>query len=389
LTVLPQSVDARFPFADRGWAGAWFRRAFAGVTGKVLAVAFAVLALRTLETNIDELLLDPEVVRAWHKASRAHSWVVRFLTGLAWLLVMAVPMIVAILSAANLGPQHGNRRVAALAAAVVVSTGFGILLRMSLQDWVIGSRRLEDIATWLPALWVRYALIAGVLTAAAEFIRRESGNLAAARHAELDAAKLDREMAETRLQLLHAQIEPHFLFNTLANLRRLYRSDPVAARDMLDDLMRYFAVALPSMRDAESSLARDAMLIDAYLRVHRIRMGVRLAYELDIPRELGGCAVPSMMLMTLVENAIKHGLNPLPDGGSLRVAARRVGEWLALSVADTGAGFRRDSGTGTGLANIRTRLSVLFGRDASLSIEENRPAGCVVTIMLPFAAAAT
>jgi signal transduction histidine kinase len=382
---IPSDPDA----ALRARAVATMRKAFAGLTPGVIAIIAGLLVLRILNTNIDEVLLDPETVRRYYNGVYAESWIVRALAGLSWLLIMAVPIVLAVFATSNLGPQHGVRRIAALSAAVVVSTGFGILVRMCVQEWVFGLDRFGSVGQWLPMLWVRYAAIAAVLTAAGEFIRRENAHVAATRRAEMDAARFDREMTEARLQLVLAQVEPHFLFNTLANLRRLSRSDAAAGRDMLDNLMRYFEVALPRIRDGDSTLAQDALLIDAYLRLHQVRMAERLRYEIDIPPEVADQAIPSMMLLTLVENAIKHGLNPLPDGGFIGIAARATGGRLAVSVADTGAGFSRDAGKGAGLANIRTRLALLFGGDATLAIEPNKPTGCVVTLLLPLVAKPT
>jgi len=196
---------------------------------------------------------------------------------------------------------------------------------------------------------------------------------------------LDREMAEARLQVMQAQIEPHFLFNTLANVRRLYQTDAPAGEVMLDNLMRYFTVALPRMRAQESDLAREAELIDAYLGIHRIRMGPRLAFAVDFPQPLLGVRVPPMMLLTLVENAIKHGINPLPEGGFVRVSADVEQGRLCLRVSDSGRGFGAGTGSGggTGLANIRARLHAEYGAAAELILSPNQPRGITATIVLP------
>jgi sensor histidine kinase YesM len=228
-----------------------------------------------------------------------------------------------------------------------------------------------------------------MLTIVGEFYRREVASVEAMQRAEIDRAALDREMAEARLQVLQAQIEPHFLFNTLANVRRLYDRDPTAGGRMLENLMRYLEVALPQMRDSESTLGRDSELVDAFLRIQRIRMGSRLTFSIDIPAALLAHSVPPMMLLTLAENAIKHGLNPSPDGGLIRVTARVEADRLLLSVADTGVGFGPGSGAGTGLANTRARLAAQFGDRASLALENNDLGGATATIALPLAEAAT
>jgi LytS/YehU family sensor histidine kinase len=192
-------------------------------------------------------------------------------------------------------------------------------------------------------------------------------------------------MAEARLQVMQAQVEPHFLFNTLANVRRLHEKDPEAGRRMLENLMRYLEVALPRMRDDVSTLGRDAELIDAFLRIHQIRMGPRLGFSVEVPKDLRPRPVPPMMLLTLTENAIKHGLNPSLEGGRIRVMARTDDERLILSVADTGVGFGSGSGAGTGLANIRARLAAQFGDRAVLTLHNNELGGVTATIALPLA----
>ena len=175
-------------------------------------------------------------------------------------------------------------------------------------------------------------------------------------------------MKRARLQLLRAQIEPHFLFNTLANVRSLARIDRLAAIAMLDHLMRYFSEALPKLRQEESALSDELLLIDAYLRIHQIRMGSRLTYELQVPEQLAVERIPTMLLLTLVENAVKHGINPALDGGSIRVSASRESGNLVLKVTDSGKGLSATAGHGTGLANIRRRLSMLYGDEAVLSL---------------------
>jgi signal transduction histidine kinase len=218
--------------------------------------------------------------------------------------------------------------------------------------------------------------------------RWRSLRAAAALHeAELNRIRLRGEFAAGRLQVLEAQIEPHFLFNSLANVRRLLRIDGEAGRAMLADLIRYLESALPRMRADSSTLAREAELIRAFLAVHQVRMGRRLEVRIDVPTELGGRVVPPMMLLTLIENALKHGLAPLPEGGAISVSAAEAEGMLVLGVADTGHGLVAGSGGGTGLANIRARLKAMYGAAAGLSLRLNEPRGVVAEIKLPVQAA--
>jgi LytS/YehU family sensor histidine kinase len=183
--------------------------------------------------------------------------------------------------------------------------------------------------------------------------------------------------------VLEAQIEPHFLFNTLANVKRLYEIDPANGARMLQNLKAYLAVALPQMRENASTLGREMAHVTAYLDIQKIRMGRRLAFAIDLPESLRDARMPALMLLTLVENAIKHGLNPLREGGAITIRAARQGDRLQVAISDTGRGFVQTSGGGTGLANIRARLTALYGNRASLALAQNAPHGITATIEIP------
>jgi signal transduction histidine kinase len=354
--------------------GFW-RAALSGLTPQVVVIVGALLLCRVLSANGDEFL----VAANKHQLS---AWFRNAVMSYSDLLIMATPMLIIIIATANLGPQRGPKRIAALAAAVIFSAGIGVLLRSAFVHWKSG----DDVSGMLPYVWPRYALLGGMLTLIGELCRREAASIKATQRAENDRAAFEREMAEARLQVLQAQIEPHFLFNTLANVRRLYDKEHAAGARMLENLMRYLAVALPRMRENTSTLARDAELVEAFLRIQQIRMGRRLVFHIDLPAQLRASPVPPMMLLTLVENAIKHGLNPSPGGGLIRIVARDGGGRLILSVADTGVGFAPGSGVGTGLANIRARLGAQFGDRGSLALENNALGGVTATIALPLAA---
>jgi two-component sensor histidine kinase len=222
-----------------------------------------------------------------------------------------------------------------------------------------------------------------LLTGALFFLERERRMAAATQQASLDRVDLDRQMAEVRLQMLQAQIEPHFLFNSLATILGLYREDAREGSRLIKDLAAYLRGALPQMRETVSTLRRELALSQAYLRVLQVRMGHRLKVEIDVPRRLQEASVPPMMLPTLVENAVKHGIAPLPKGGTVHIRAEQVGERLRVAVSDDGAGFRNASGAGVGLANLRARLSTLFGSDASLDVVANIDAGITASLELP------
>ena len=195
---------------------------------------------------------------------------------------------------------------------------------------------------------------------------------------------LARQLTEARLAAMQAQIEPHFLFNTLASVRQLILTDPKAAEKMQADLIKYLRAAIPQMRENSTTLGREAELARAYLDILKVRMEARLSWSIDIPPELGVAGFPPMMLPTLVENAIKHGLEPLTAGGEIRISAAAAGGKLRLSVADTGVGFAEEPGRGVGLANVRERLAALYGNKAQLIIEPNWPRGAKLTIEIPY-----
>ncbi|APP77738.1 histidine kinase [Xanthomonas vesicatoria ATCC 35937] len=203
--------------------------------------------------------------------------------------------------------------------------------------------------------------------------------------AAAEQSVMEKELAVARLNLLHAQVEPHFLYNTLASAQILARTDPPRADIMIGHLIQYLRRSLPSADDATSTLGEELERTQAYLEILRIRMGARLALQVEVPYELRGLQLPSMMLQTLVENAIKHGLEPKPGGGTVWILARRLDDRQAtLTVADDGQGFNTHShGTGIGLKNLRERLQLIYAGAASFAIVSNFPTGVAATLTLP------
>lgn len=195
---------------------------------------------------------------------------------------------------------------------------------------------------------------------------------------------VEKELAVARLGLLHAQVEPHFLYNTLASAQLLAGSDPPRAERMLGHLIQYLRHSLPRDGVEMSTLGAELERALAYLEILRIRMGPRLEVQVDVPAELRATPLPPMMLQTLVENAIKHGLEPRTAGGTVWIRARRSDGQVAITVADDGEGFNAaSSGTGVGLRNVRERLRLLFGGEASLAVVANFPNGVAATLCVP------
>ncbi|MGE5337766.1 MAG: sensor histidine kinase [Gemmatimonadota bacterium] len=302
-------------------------------------------------------------------------------------LLMSVPIMVAISTAEVL--LDGVRRAWALpllALALFAGATAGALLLIPYYDspaeWAFDGRFVSGVAYW--------SLIATGIVMIYALQQSAARAEAAAHQAQVDRIAFSKQMMEAQLQVMRAQIEPHFLFNTLANVKRLAHTDVGSGAAMLDNLVRYLRAALPRMREEHATLGQEADLAQAYLDVLRIRMGERLRFSIDVPSALRAQPFPPMMLLTLVENAIKHGLNPSPQGGTLSVRATRHPQGLVLAVADTGVGFGGTAagGTGVGLANTRARLGALYGDAGSLELAPNEPSGVVASVRIPFDTAA-
>lgn len=227
---------------------------------------------------------------------------------------------------------------------------------------------------------------ASVIVALLLFLAGRDRARAALTREHLDHLTLGSQAAEARMLMLQSQIEPHFLFNTLANLRRLLALDRAAGKEMVGQFARYLEATLPRLRDATSTLDREVAVAAAYLRVHEMRMSDRLRVVIDVPASLAIAAFPPMMIVTLVENALEHGLAPLPEGGTVSIGARREGERLIVEVADTGAGIGAapKAGMGIGIANARARLAALYGPEGRLRIRSNDAGGVTAEIELPW-----
>jgi sensor histidine kinase YesM len=200
------------------------------------------------------------------------------------------------------------------------------------------------------------------------------------------AEAIQRQALQAQLQLLQAQIEPHMLFNTLANLQGLIALDPARAQRMLDQLIQFLRGTLSSSRAESSTLAQEFALQEAYLGLMAVRMGERLTYSFDLPDALRGQRIPPMLLQPLVENAIAHGLEPTIAGGHVTLAARSAGDRLVLSVTDNGRGPDAGpgkEGTNVGLANTRERVKALFGAGADVTLTAALGGGAVASIVLP------
>jgi signal transduction histidine kinase len=261
--------------------------------------------------------------------------------------------------------------------------------------WLLGEGwpRLADYPNLRQGSMVLFTLLGiygmGLLIWNRERVKRiEAERLAARTRADT----VEREALQARLRLLQAQIEPHMLFNTLANLQGLIAIDPQAATRMLDQLIQYLRATLAAARAETTALADEFRAAEAYLGLMAVRMGPRLAYRCTLPDDLRTARVPAMLLQPLVENAILHGLEPKIDGGEVHVAAAVRDGRLELCVRDTGLGLDRAAAGragakdgGVGLSTTRARLAALYGDGAALVLATAEPQGVLARLALPLA----
>ncbi len=193
----------------------------------------------------------------------------------------------------------------------------------------------------------------------------------------------EKKAVEANLKFLQAQIEPHFLFNTLSNVLSLLDTDAEKGKSMLMDFVHYLRTSLSKIRGDTTTLGQEIEMIRAYLNIFKVRMGDRLQYSIDIPTSMADLPIPPMLIQPLVENAIKHGLEPKIEGGEISISGEEKNGIIRLEVVDTGLGFRQAHHSGMGIANIRERLESLYGDRSQLILEENQPSGLKATIEVP------
>jgi len=243
------------------------------------------------------------------------------------------------------------------------------------------------LGEYLPQVAFLFILLsAAIKIAYAGRIKAEAKAAEAQEVAEEESLK--RQVVEARMAAMQAQVEPHFLFNTLASIDHLIETDPSRASRMQKNLIALLRASMPVMREKSTNLGRELDVVRPYLEILKVRMEERLQPQITVPEGLYSADFPPMMLQSLVENAIKHGLEPKAEGGSLTVGAEVVHGKLHVSVADTGVGFAKaaTAGTGTGLTNIRERLKLIYGDAGELKLAENAPTGTRVTIVVPYKA---
>lgn len=245
----------------------------------------------------------------------------------------------------------------------------------------------KEKSTWLMSL-VMISLIALVGVKALMGGKRRAEIKAQSAQQDAERESLKRQVAEAKMQMMQAQIEPHFLFNTLASVEHLIETDPPRASAMQRSLIQYLRAVIPQVREhaASTNLGREVSIAKEYLTLLKMRMEERLEFSIEVPEGLNSAAFPPMMLQTLVENSIKHGLEPKAEGGTIRLSAEISHNKLRVTVTDDGLGFGKvaSTGTGVGLQNIRERLALLYQGNYQFIITPNQPTGVSVTIEIPY-----
>ena len=316
----------------------------------------------------------------WAASPQKHfdvEWVYSQAIGLSmWLIIDGGRFVVD--RDSPIGWPRGWRGLALVAFGMVAGTVLGTLIgdsyaHQSSWVWIYGGGR-SSVVVFLLSI-----AIGGVISYH-YYVRGKSA------YYQAELAVIQGHAAEAQLKLLQSQLEPHMLFNTLANLRVLINADPARATQMLDRLVDYLRATLSASRAAIHPLSAEFERLRDYLELMAVRMGPRLRYRLDLPDELRALPVPPLLLQPLVENSIKHGLEPSVGGGQIEVQARRRGNQLTLTVSDTGVGLGEEPvrETGFGLTQVRERLAAAYGTDAAIDLSANEPVGTLarITILL-------
>ena len=270
--------------------------------------------------------------------------------------------------------QHGIMRWAALSISLPGSVALGMTLAFAISG--VGSWGDEHV--WQPmVLGLFFGLIGAITFLLSERIEAE------VKQRMLVQSEGEKREIEAHLKLLQAQIEPHFLFNTLANVSSLIDSDPATARRLLERLNDWLRVALARARSESATLGDELDMLENHLQILKIRFGERLHWCIEVPEEARRTAFPPMLLQPLVENAVRHGIEPKIGGGEIGIRAGIEGATLRIEVSDSGVGLIGNEAGGAGLSNVRARLAALFGDAGRLMLENKTGGGVTATLELP------
>ena len=357
----------------RSWIGTdlqpvgpgWLQWLWTLVFAAGIALAFTVIGIATNSGARPQAWLDGGLWWRWYRVNFTITLTVSLLIHV--LFAVLIPLV---------GParirRFGNGRRAIFFSGIPI---VGVVIGWPLGVWLVS----EDVVGWvrLSTISLVGSVVVGTLLSSIVFLIF---------NAKQQQVVAEKRAAEAQLRLLQAQIEPHFLFNTLANVVALIDHEPAKARQMLSAFTDYLRGGLSGLRRDAGSLADELALAEAYLRVQQSRMDDRLRYVIDADDSVRAALLPPLLLQPLVENAVQHGLEPTLDGGTVHVQARAEGDWLVVEVRDDGRGPepppRRTQGNGLALANIRERLLQRYGDAASLEMLAADP-GTLARLRLP------
>jgi hypothetical protein len=374
-------------YAAFSWSWAWRRTAVFGSIGALGAISFAAShgllvkdAWEAVELSLTHCLSALALIGAGPMLAAffRHSGWPRRVQSVGVVAAVICGMVLGMIADQFAGHFHDR---------LMIAHGFhGTTASLPLSDIHSLVRRALDVSRDLAILFIA----SGGLAWSAYFSepRRWAEHW---RRVEIEKMSLQKNEADMRLTLLQAQVEPHFLFNTLASVRSLVASDPQRASQTIDALAQHLRATLPKMRAqtgvAQSTLGEQFAICASYLELMKVRLGERLRIEIRLPAELEDVPFPPLLLISLVENAIKHGVEPKPGATRVILTARVVEEGarkrLEVQVEDDGAGLKLGMGEGTGLANIRTQLLTRFASAASLELGEGSAGGVLARLVLP------
>ncbi len=266
-------------------------------------------------------------------------------------------------------------------ACIGAVAGASVMTLLGGQSFASLWERIGRVILWGGlGLGSGYALVYGLVAA---WRRKEYEMLTAALQMQAEQDRLARKLSESRLRMLQAQIEPHFLFNTLGAVQQLAQTESPRAAELTANLITFLRASLGDMRTEQMSLQAEWTLVEAYLKVMKARLGSRLEFEMNLAPALTHFCLPGMLVLTLVENAIKHGIEPALRGGRIDVSARCEGDVVCIAVADTGAGQAVPSTFGRGLSNLKERLHLAYGDAGHLDLSALEPSGMLATLTFP------
>jgi sensor histidine kinase YesM len=277
-------------------------------------------------------------------------------------------------------------KTAPLAFIVLIGIASGILIGLQIGPFVL--LRIFSIVLWQQEKSLLQPIILGItFGSVATYFFYSKARLRVSKE-EIQQERIKRlssekEALEANLRLLQAQIEPHFLFNTLSNVLSLIGTDPASGKSMLVDLIHYLRTSLSRTFPDPITLDQEMDMIKAYLNIQKIRMGERLHFKIELPDAVSKHPFPPMLLQPLVENALKHGLEPKMEGGEIMIKATEEEDLIRVEVMDTGCGFSSLHNAGVGIGNVKERIKLLYGEKGRFIIEENKPNGVRAIIEVP------